>query len=317
MMLNMDAPQHHRLRRILQPVFTPRAIERLRASIVTNARDIVDNVMAEGECDLVTTVSAEMPLLVLADLLGMPRHDRGLMFEWSNALIGLDDPGADTHLDGALSAIAELLAYGQAMADSRRAAPQDDIVSTIVNAELDGDRLDDTEFSMFWLLLVVAGNETTRNALSGAVVALQEHGLWTRLARERSSMPTAIEELLRFVSPVMHFRRTATADTLLGDQRVRGGDKVVIWYGAANRDPAVFDDPHHLDLERDPNPHVAFGVGPHFCLGAHLARLEITEMLGQLLTAAPSLTMTAPAQRVASNFINGISRLPVRVAPEP
>jgi cytochrome P450 len=313
MMLNMDAPDHLRLRRILQPIFTPRAIERLRASIVTNAREIVDNVVAEGECDLVATASAELPLLVLADLLGMPRQDRRLMFEWSNALIGLDDPGGERPVDGALTAVTELLTYGQSMADSRRASPLDDLVSMIVHAQVDGEHLDDTEFSMFWLLLVVAGNETTRNALSGAVLALHEHDLWQRLARQPSAVPTAVEELLRFVSPVMHFRRTATTDTLLGDQKVRGGDKVVVWYGAANRDPAVFDDPHHLDLDRDPNPHVAFGVGPHFCLGAHLARLEMSEMLSQLLAAAPGLTVTAPAQRVASNFINGISRLPVRV----
>ena len=199
------------------------------------------------------------------------------------------------------------------MADARRAEPLDDIVSMIVNAEVDGERLDDTEFSMFWLLLVVAGNETTRNALSGSVVALQEQGRWEWLHDHPESLPSAAEELLRFVSPVMHFRRTATTDTMLGDQRVRAGDKVVIWYGAANRDPDVFTDPHVLDLERDPNPHLAFGVGPHFCLGAHLARLEMIETLSQLLAAVPRLTITGPVQRVASNFINGVSHLPVRV----
>jgi cytochrome P450 len=254
-----------------------------------------------------------MPLRVLADLLGMPRADRHLIFEWSNALIGFDNPDADTHIEGALTAITDLLAYGQSMADSRRAAPVDDVVSRIVNAEVDGERLDDTEFAMFWLLLVVAGNETTRNALSGAVVALHEHDLWEPLAARPELLPTAVEELLRYVSPVMHFRRTATSDTVLGGQRVRAGDKVVVWYGAANRDPLVFDDPHALDLARDPNPHVAFGVGPHFCLGAHLARLEMVETLGRLLAAAPGLEIAGPVQRVASNFINGVSHLPVRV----
>jgi cytochrome P450 len=313
MMLNMDPPEHVRLRRILQPIFTPRAIERLRASIVANADEIVDDAVARGECDLVTSVSAEMPLRVLADLLGMPREDRHRIFEWSNALIGFDNPDTATHAGDAMGAIADLLSYGQAMADARRAEPLDDIVSMIVNAEVDGERLDDTEFAMFWLLLVVAGNETTRNALSGSVVALHEHELWQHLAEQPALMSTAVDELLRYVSPVMHFRRTATADTLLGDQLVRAGDKVVIWYGAANRDPDVFDDPHALDLARDPNPHVAFGVGPHFCLGAHLARLEMAETLGRLLAAAPSLTIDGPVQRVASNFINGISHLPVRV----
>ena len=163
---------------------------------------------------------------------------------------------------------------------------------------------------MFWLLLVIAGNETTRNAVSGSVLALHEHGLWSWLAAHPEHLPTAVEELVRHVSPVQQFRRTATCDTVLGDQHVRAGDKVVIWFGAANRDPAVFPDPHGLDLQRDPNPHVGFGVGPHFCLGAHLARLETAEMLGALLRRAPDLT-AGEATPVASNFINGIARLPV------
>jgi cytochrome P450 len=335
MMLNMDPPDHVRLRRILQPVFTPRAVERLHESVAVNAREIVADLPAPGagaECDLVTAVSAEMPLRVLADLLGMPRSDRHLIFEWSNKLLGFDNPSdhpatapsglgsaetsrfhLETHVDEAVGAFAELMAYGQAMADARRAEPRDDLVSRIVHAEVDGERLDDTEFAMFWLLLVVAGNETTRNALSGAVIALQEHDRWGWLAEHPEALPTAVEELLRHVSPVMHFRRTATEDTVLGDQQVRAGDKVVVWYGAANRDPAVFAEPHGLQLDRDPNPHVAFGVGPHFCLGAHLARLELTEMLGHLLAHAPGLTLAGEPTRVASNFINGISHLPVRL----
>jgi cytochrome P450 len=177
---------------------------------------------------------------------------------------------------------------------------------------VDGERITDTEFQMFWLLLVVAGNETTRNAVSGSVLALHEHGLWSWLAEHPEHLPTAVEELLRHVSPVQHFRRTATRATVLGDQRVRAGDKVVIWFGAANRDPAVFADPHGLDLRRDPNPHVAFGVGPHFCLGAHLARLEVSETLRTLLAHAPDMTLGTPT-RVASNFINGVAHLPARM----
>jgi cytochrome P450 len=310
MMLNMDHPRHTRLRRILQPVFTPKSIAALQASIQENAADIMDGVT--GELDLVTVVAAEMPLRVLADLFGMPREDRHLIFEWSNAMLGADNPSAAQHADDAMSALAGMMAYGQAMADDRRANPRDDIVSRIVNAEVDGKRLTDTEFQMFWLLLVVAGNETTRNAVSGAVVALHEHGLWTWLAEHPEHLDTAVEELLRYVAPVQQFRRTATADTVLGDQHVRAGDKVVIWFGAANRDPATFFDPHHLDLQRDPNPHVAFGIGPHFCLGAHLARLETSEMLRNLLLHAPDMTVGEPTH-VASNFINGIGRLPVRV----
>jgi cytochrome P450 len=310
MMLNMDHPQHSRLRRILQPIFTPRSIERLRASIEQNATDILSG--AAGDLDLVTAVSAEMPLRVLADLFGMPQEDRHLIFAWSNALLGADNPSAAQHAEDSMAALAGMMAYGQAMADDRRADPRDDIVSRIVTAEVDGERLTDTEFQMFWLLLVVAGNETTRNAVSGSVIALHEHDLWSWLAEHPEHLPTAVEELLRHVSPVQHFRRTATRDTELGDQQVRAGDKVVIWFGAANRDPAVFADPHRLDLRRDPNPHVAFGVGPHFCLGAHLARLEASEMLRTLLVHAPDMTIGAPT-RSASNFINGVAHLPARV----
>ena len=241
MMLNMDHPRHTRLRRILQPIFTPRSIERLRASITENARDILDGL--EGEVDLVTTVSAEMPLRVLADLFGMPREDRQLMFQWSNALLGADNPGAGRHAEDSMAAMAGMMAYGLAMAEDRRRDPRDDIVSRIVQAEVDGERLTDDEFQMFWLLLVVAGNETTRNAVSGSVLALHEHGLWAWLAEHPEHHQTAVEELLRHVSPVHQFRRTATRDLVLGDQEVRAGDKVVMWFGAANRDPAVFTDP--------------------------------------------------------------------------
>ena len=313
MMLNMDHPRHTRLRRILQPIFTPRSIERLRASVEANAADIAGalaNGDGMGEVDLVATVSAEMPLRVLADLFGMPQDDRHLIYGWSNALLGADNPGAAQHAEDSMTALAGMMAYGQAMADDRRAQPRDDIVSRIVTAEVHGERLTDDEFQMFWLLLVVAGNETTRNGVSGSVVALHEHGLWAWLAAHPEHLPTAVEELLRYVSPVQHFRRTATSDLVLGDQRVRAGDKVVIWFGAANRDPDVFDDPHRLDLLRDPNPHVALGVGPHFCLGAHLARLEMSEMLRSLLAVAPDLTIGEPG-RIASNFINGIHDLPV------
>ena len=312
MMLNMDHPQHSRLRRILQPVFTPKSIERLRTSIELNAAEITAE-LGDEEIDLVEAVAAEMPLRVLADLFGMPREDRGLIFQWSNALMGVDAPaGGAAHAAESAAALAEMMAYGLAMAAERRAAPRDDIVSRIVTAEVDGERLDDTEFQMFWLLLVVAGNETTRNAVSGAVVALHEHNLWSWLAERPEHLPTAVEELLRYVSPVHQFRRTATRDTVLGDQDVRAGDKVVMWFSAANRDPSVFPDPHRLDLLRDPNQHVAFGLGPHFCLGAHLARLEATVMLRDLLQRAPRMEIGQP-RRVANNFINGIAHLPVRL----
>ena len=312
MMLNMDAPQHTRLRRILQPSFTPRSIQsRLHEQVEQNAAEIIDELGDADRCELVTAVSAEMPLRVLADLLGMPREDRHLIFDWSNALL---DSDASDDAEGAAAGVAamgEAIAYGQAMAAERRLAPRDDMVSVIANAEIDGDRLDDLEIAMFWVLLIVAGNETTRSAMSGATIALAEQGEWRWLAQHPEAMGTALDELLRHVSPVMHFRRTATEDTLLGDQHVRAGDKVVVWYGAANRDPLVFADPHRLDLTRSPNPHLAFGVGPHFCLGSHLAKLELSAMLRALLDRAPGLELDGEPTRVPSNFVNGIRELPV------
>ena len=314
MMLNMDAPGHTRLRRILQPSFTPKSIgARLHDQVAVNAREIVDELGDADHCELVTAVSAEMPLRVLADLLGMPREDRHLIFDWSNALI---DSDASDDADGAAAGVAAMgqaIEYGLAMVADRRANPRDDMTSVIAHAEIDGESLDDTEIAMFWVLLIVAGNETTRSAMSGATVALAEHDLWRWLAEHPEAMGTALEELLRYVSPVMHFRRTATQDTTLGDQRIRAGDKVVVWYGAANRDPQVFDDPHHLDLQRAHNPHLAFGVGPHFCLGAHLARLELTTMLQAMLERAPGLTLDGRPTRVPSNFVSGIRTLPVKL----
>jgi cytochrome P450 len=315
MLLNMDPPDHARLRRILTPIFMPKAVERLHSSVVANATEIADAVDPSQPLDLVTAVSAEMPLRVLADLLGMPREDRHLLFEWSNELLDIEsmDRSADRH--GAQGAFGSLMAYGDEIARARLSEPRDDIVSRIVHAEVDGERLTDIEFSLFWILLVIAGNETTRNALSGSVLALSDTDQWSWLTEHQDQMRTAVEELLRFVSPVHNFRRTAVADTMVGDQRVRAGDKVVVWYGAANRDPAVFHDPHQLILERTDNPHLAFGVGPHFCLGAHLARLELSAMLGELLQRFPDMVVEGPVERVPSNFINGIRHLPVLLQP--
>ncbi len=310
-MINMDAPQHLRLRRILSPIFTPRAVRKLFDSVELNAREIASAAVENEPCELVTSVSAELPLRVLADLFGMPHEDRHLLFKWSDAALATEKATDADVVSAGLDAYVESLGYAQRMAEERRARPLDDIVSMIANAEVDGDRLSDSEFAMFWMLLVVAGNETTRNAVSGAVISLVEHDQWSWLAAHPEHLPTAVEELLRYVSPVLHFRRTATEDTVLGDQHVRAGDKVVVWFNAANRDPGVFTEPHQLNLLRDPNPHFAFGIGPHFCLGAHLARLELTHMLAELLDQAPHLHLAGTPTRSPSNFINGISALPV------
>jgi cytochrome P450 len=311
MLLNTDPPEQSRLRKIVTPAFTPRAINTMRESIETNARDLAESIAGAGTVDLVPTVSAELPARMLSDVLGMPTEDRHLIVKWSDALIGFED--AELHGDPAdtTATFIELTEYGKAIAADRRITPRDDMISRIANAEVDGERLTDDEFAMFWLLLIVAGNETTRNSLSGAVIALQEQGRWQELAATPERIPTATDELIRHVSPVMQFRRTATADVELGGQSIRAGDKVVVWYGAANRDPAVFDDPHRLNLDRDPNPHLAFGIGPHFCLGSRLARLQFGVMLGELLKHYPRLRIDGEVRRTWSTFIAGVAHLPV------
>ncbi|MGI8335849.1 cytochrome P450 [Actinomadura scrupuli] len=311
MMLFMDPPEHSRLRKIISPAFSPRAVNALRESIATHAREIAESLTGAGSVDLVTAVSKELPTRVLAELLGMPEQDRHLIVKWSDALIGFEDAELAGDPTQAVAMFAELLEYGRQVAADRRANPADDIMSHIANTDLDGERLTDDEFCMFWLLLIIAGNETTRNSLSGSVIALQAHGMWDDLARHPERLSTGTDELIRHVSPVMQFRRTATRDVELGGQHIRAGDKVVLWYTAANRDPAVFDDPHGLDLSRDPNPHLAFGIGPHFCLGSHLAKLEMSTMLTELLTRYPRLRLDGQARHTTSSFIAGVESLPV------
>ena len=262
-----------------------------------------------------TAVSAEMPLRVLADLLGMPRSDRHLIFEWSNALLGFDNPDADSHVEQAIGAFAELLAYGQAMADARRAEPLDDMVSRIVHAEVDGERLDDTEFGMFWLLLVVAGNETTRNALSGAVVALHEHDRWAWLRAHPDRLPTAVEELLRYVSPVMQFRRTATAATVLGDQQHPGGRQGGRLVRGGQPGPRRLRRPPRARPRPRSQPAHRVRRGPALLPGRPPGPARAHRDARPPARPGTRPGGQRPGHRVASNFINGISHLPVRLTP--
>ncbi|MFC5746317.1 cytochrome P450 [Actinomadura rugatobispora] len=311
MMLFMDPPEHSRLRKIISPAFAPKAIQSLGTTVQRHAREIADDIAGAGTVDLVTTVSKELPTRVLADLLGMPEEDRHLIVQWSDAMIGFEDAELAGDPAAAAETFGEAINYGKQVAADRRARPTDDIMSAIANAEVDGQRLSDDEFCMFWILLVIAGNETTRNSLSGSVLALQQQGLWDELVRTPGLLATGTDELVRHVSPVMQFRRTAAEDVELAGQHIRAGDKVVLWYTAANRDPNVFADPHTLDLTRDPNPHLAFGTGPHFCLGSRLAKLEISIMLTELLSRYPRLSLDGDARRITSSFIAGIDHLPV------
>ncbi|MFF5207121.1 cytochrome P450 [Streptosporangium sp. NPDC000396] len=319
LLVNMDAPQHLRIRRLVTSVFTPRAVRALADGVAAHAAALVSQVVRAGRFDVVTDLACELPLLVLSDLLGMPREDRHLLYRWSNHLVGFDDPeygGGD--VDAYRRTFAEAFQYALKLAMQRRENPTGDLISLLANAEVDGRRLSDREFCNFWLLLVVAGNETTRHLISGSLEALAAHPAERdRLVSGAVALPAAVEELLRWVTPIMQFRRTAVRDTELCGRRISAGDKVVVYYVSANRDAAVFADPERLDLSRDPNPHLAFGTGPHFCLGAHLARLELTALLTAMRPHLAAFEPAGPVVRLESNFVNGIKSMPARIAGAP
>jgi cholest-4-en-3-one 26-monooxygenase len=321
MMVTMDPPLHTRYRRLVNKGFTPRTISQLQQSIHAVADDIIDKVCETGTADFVIDVAAELPLVVLAELLGVPAEDRDKMFDWSNRMIGREDAeyqGSQVIAEeSAAMAAAELFGYAADLYEKKRVAPGEDLMSVLTQVELDGERLSELELDLFFMLLAVAGNETTRNLMSGAMVAFSQFpDQWERLRADRSLLPTAVEEMLRFVTPVMNFRRQATEDVEIGGQRVAEGDKVVFFHVSANRDETVFDDADRFDVGRSPNPHMAFGGGgPHFCLGANLARMEIVVMFEHLLDRLPDIHVSGEVERLQSNFINGVKHLPVAFSP--
>jgi cholest-4-en-3-one 26-monooxygenase len=316
-MLNMDAPRHTRFRRLVNMGFSPKMVTRLEPHVRDMARKIVDAVAERGECDFVTDIAAELPLQVIAEMIGVPLEDRHLVFNWSNQMIGFDDPEYQPTSDVSKIASMEMFMYANQLALARKDSPRDDLVSVLMNAEVDGEKLTEVEFNSFFLLLAVAGNETTRNLISGGMLALfQNPDQRARLMADPALMATAVEEMLRWVSPVMYFRRTATHDTEIRGQAIREGDKVTIWYGSANRDEDIFERADRFDVGRTPNEHMAFGLGHHFCLGANLARLEIQIMFEEILRRLPDIQLAGQPERLRSNFIHGIKRMPVRFTPQ-
>ncbi len=317
MMLNMDPPLHTRYRRLVNKGFTPRMVRDLEASIHRSTDLIIDQVIEKGEADFVTDLSAELPLQVIAELLGVPQEDRHRMFEWSNRMVGNEDPEYQTQAAEAVNAAMELYAYASELYGTKRIDPHADLMSVLTTVEVDGEQLSDLELELFFLLLTVAGNETTRNLMSGGMHAFFQHpDQWQRLLDDRSLLPTAVDEMLRFVSPVMNFRRTAMQDVTMSGTDVAAGDKVVFFHASANRDERVFDDPDTFDIGRDPNPHIAFGGGgPHFCLGTNLARMEIRVMFEHLLDRLPDIHQDGAVQRLQSQFINGVKHLPIAFTP--
>jgi cytochrome P450 len=322
-MINMDDPRHARLRRIVSRGFTPRMIRRVEADVQRVATATIDRVIERGECDFVTDIAARLPLEIICDMMGIPASQHEFVFSRTNTILGAGDPEYGD-VDPAriipmlLQAGAELAQLAQELAKHRRGRPGDDLVSALVNAELDGETLNDQELGSFFVLLVVAGNETTRNAISHGMKALCDHPDQRRIWAEdfERVAPTAVEEIVRWATPVIHFRRTATADTEIRGVRIAAGQKVVMWYCSGNRDEEVFADPFRFDVRRKPNDHVGFGgPGPHYCLGAHLARREITVMFREIFRRLPDLEITAPPQKLMSFFIHGIKHMPCRFTP--
>ncbi|WP_334144963.1 cytochrome P450 [Rhabdothermincola sp.] len=319
MMLYMDPPRHTRYRLLVNKGFTPRMIGLLETGLRTKARLIVDNVIERGECDFVTELAAELPLQAIAELMGVPQEDRHKLFEWTNRMIGIDDPEFEGDRDSANEAAAELYLYANTLAAEKRKDPRDDIVSRLLGAEIDGDRLSETEFDMFFMLLAVAGNETTRNATSHGMKALMDNpDQFEKLKANPDLLPSAVEEIVRWATPVLHFRRTAMRDYELGGKLIRKGDKVVMWHISANRDETVFEDPFRFDIERSPNDHIGFGGGgPHYCLGANLARMELRIIFEEIITRMPDIELAGEPEYLRSNFIGGIKHMPVRFTPGP
>ena len=312
----MAPGRHGKHRRLVSGAFAPKVMRGLELRIRELTRRILDGVAARGACDFVTDVAAELPVQVICELIGIPPDDREKIVRWSNAMVGMDDPEYAASAAAGHRAALELCAYAGELAVARGRAPRDDVASLLLAAEVDGERLGEAQFNAFMLVLAVAGNETTRNAIAGGLLALFEHPAErARLEADASLLPTAADEILRWVTPVMYFRRTAERDVELGGQAIRAGDKVVVWYVSANRDEAVFPAADRFDVGRTPNEHLSFGFGAHFCLGAALARLEIQILLEEVLRRLPDVAPAGPAVRMRGNHIAGIKRLPVRFTP--
>ncbi|MFB7605118.1 cytochrome P450 [Streptomyces gardneri] len=316
MMLNQDPPEHGRLRRLVSRAFTPGRIERFAATARERARGLIGEAVATGgEVDLVRTVTDDYALLNLTDLLGIPASDRGLLHAWTERVIAYQDPDEPPVLDAegrpvnprSPAMLAEMFGYAQELAVYKRTHPADDVMTSLATSELA-----DAELEMFFFLLTVAGNDTVRSAAPGGLLALAEHpGEQARLWGGKVSMETAVDELLRVHPPVLSFRRTAVRDTVLAGQAIAAGDKVVVFHASANHDERAFAAPHRLDLGRSPNPHVSFGDGPHVCLGAHFARLQLRVLYEEARAACGGVELAGPPRRLVSNFINGIKSLPV------
>jgi cytochrome P450 len=316
-MINMDAPKHTKMRLIVNRGFTPRQVAKIEENVRQQAREIAERVAPLGECDFVTEIAAALPLQIICDMMGIPRSDTQRIFELTNTILGVGDPEYVQSIEELMAAGMELFQYGLTLAEDRLANPRDDIATVLMQAEVEDEngrhRLTSSELGSFFLLLVAAGNETTRNAISHGMLALTQNPdqrqIWQNDFETVSA--TAVEEIVRWATPVIHFRRTATRDVVVGGQEIKAGQKAVMFYNSANRDERVFEDPYKFDVTRTPNEHVGFGAGgPHFCLGANLARREIKVMFEELFRVIPDIEITGEPDMLQSAFIHGIKRMP-------
>ena len=320
-MISLDDPRHARLRGIVRSAFTPKVVARTEDSVRERARRLVDDLIVnhpDGQAELVNELSGPLPLQVICDMMGIPEADHHQIFHWTNIILGFGDPDLTTDYAEFMKVAIDIGAYATALAEDRRANPREDLTTALVAAEVDGERLTSAEIASFFILLAVAGNETTRNAISHGVLALsrypeQRDRWWNDFD---AHTPTAVEEIVRWASPVIYMRRTATRDVEVSGVRIAQGDKVTLWYGSANRDEQHFENPWLFDVTRNPNHHVGFGGGgTHFCLGANLARREIAVVFEELHRRIPDIVATEEPSMLLSAFIHGIKRLPVSWTP--
>jgi cholest-4-en-3-one 26-monooxygenase len=320
LMLSMDPPKHTRYRRIVSRGFTPRMINLLEDYLHNRTQMIIDRVCERGTAEFVEELSAELPLQAIAEMVGIPFDDRRKIFDWTNSMIGADDPDFAKSEDEVMAAFAELFAYSNALQNDRRGKPADDIITTLLSADVDGEALDEVEFDMFFLLLCVAGNETTRNSITRGMLAFFEFpDQWELYKSDPDKYAdTMVDEVVRWATPVLNFRRQAMQDYEIGGVKIKEDDKVVMWHIAANRDPRAFDDPWTFDITRSPNDHIGFGGGgPHYCLGSNLAKMEIALMFKGIAERLPDIHLTGEVEYLRSNFIGGVKTVPVAFTPSP
>lgn len=328
MLITMDPPRHVKLRRLVNKGFTPRAVAAMEPHIREITNRLLDNIARKGESDFVIDVASQLPLAVICGMMGLEEDDWPLMFQLTNKVLGSGDPEYQTdvpedqrgtdeaaRITGNMGTM-QMFGFFAQVLQQRQAKRKDDLISILVDSEVDGDRLSDEDILWFCFLLILAGNETTRNGISGGLLSFFEHPEEkAKLLADMSLMPSAVEEVLRWVSPVTHMARVATEDTAIRHQKVAKGERVVMWYPAVNRDEAIFPNAGVFDIQRTPNDHLAFGIGEHFCLGAGFARLEMRMMFEQVFKRFPDIELSGPAERLRSTFIGGIKHLPVRFTP--